>query len=82
MNPKTRYRSFVVPLSVVFFLSLFAQRALPQERPQVIPAENRRITDLRGAVDSEIDGLSSRLIEMSDWMYHNPESGFLEFKAS
>ncbi|NIO19583.1 MAG: hypothetical protein GTN76_02250, partial [Candidatus Aenigmarchaeota archaeon] len=32
--------------------------------------------------DSEIDGLSARLIEINDWMYHNPEPGFLEFKAS
>ena len=54
----------------------------PGEKPQVIPPETSEITALREAVDAEIDTLSTRMIEMSDWMYHNPESGFLEFKAS
>lgn len=53
-----------------------------EQKTQVIPRETRKITTLRKIVDSEIDALSARLIEINDWMYHNPEPGFLEFKAS
>ncbi len=53
-----------------------------EERPQVIPKESKETTALRKAVDAEIDVLSPRLLEMNDWMYHHPESGFVEFEAS
>ncbi|MBM3790844.1 MAG: M20 family metallopeptidase [Acidobacteria bacterium] len=54
----------------------------PATRPPVIPKENPEITEVRKAVDAQIDALSARLLEINDWMYHNPESGFVEFKAS
>ncbi len=53
-----------------------------QGKPQVIPAEPGRINLVRKQVDTAIDALSARMIEISDWMYKNPESGFLEFKAA
>jgi amidohydrolase len=56
--------------------------ALADEPPQVIPKESKEVTALREAVDKEIDALSARMLEINDWMYHNPESGFLEFEAS
>ena len=49
---------------------------------QVVPPEAANITATRKAVDAKIDGYSVRMIEMNDWMYKNPESGFLEFKAA
>ena len=52
------------------------------EKLQVIPAETPEMLDFRKAVEHEIEGLSLRMIEMSDWMYHNPEPAFLEFEAS
>jgi len=55
---------------------------LSEKKPRVIPKETRKITALRKAIDAEIDGLSARMIEMNDWMYNNPETGFMEFKAS
>ncbi|NQT80942.1 MAG: peptidase dimerization domain-containing protein [Candidatus Aminicenantes bacterium] len=56
--------------------------ASSEKKPQVLPIESRKVAAIRKAVDAEIDALSSRLLEMNDWMYHNPEPGFLEFKAS
>jgi amidohydrolase len=47
-----------------------------------IKSETPKNKSLRKEVDSIIDKLSSRMIEMNDWMYHNPEPGFVEFKAS
>ena len=63
-----------------------ATQAAPKP-PEVIPLESlppetSQVAALRKAVDAEIDAFSGRAIEMNDWMYHNPETGFLEFKAS
>jgi len=49
---------------------------------QVIPPENPQMTALRKAFDAKLDAYGARMIEMNDWMFHNPESGFLEFKAA
>lgn len=69
--------SFMI-LSVSFLLmpTLFG------ENLQVLPPESSEISTLRKSIDAEIDSLSARMIEMNDWMYHNPEPGFLEFKAA
>lgn len=53
-----------------------------QDSKQVIPPETSRIRSLRQEADRRIDALSPRMIEISDWMYKNPEPGFLEFKAA
>jgi len=50
--------------------------------PDVIPPEPAQITAIRKQVDAKIDAYHPRMIEMNDWMYHNPEPGFQEFKAS
>ena len=49
---------------------------------QVIPPETSQMTTLRKAFDAKLDAYGPRMIEMNDWMYQNPESGFLEFKAA
>ncbi len=50
------------------------------DRPNLCePAE---VTALRRELDAEIDALIPRLIELNDWMYHNPEPGFVEFEAA
>lgn len=69
----------IVYLVVFPITPLFSQS---KQKPQVIPPETKRVNALRKAVDTEIDSLNARLIEMNDWMYKNPEPGFLEFKAS
>lgn len=69
-------------LTIVLLLFLGFGPALSKENPQVIPKETREITGLRKAVDAKIEALSPRIIEINDWMYHNPEPGFLEFKAA
>lgn len=53
-----------------------------QQPERVVPPESQETATLRKAVDAEIDAMRARLVEMSDWMYRNPEPGFLEFKAS
>jgi aminobenzoyl-glutamate utilization protein B len=65
---------------LVFICCLSAQAGL-EEKPQVIPPETKTMTSLRNGVDAEIDRLGPRMIEINDWMYNNPEPGFLEFKA-
>jgi amidohydrolase len=58
-----------------------------QRPPEVIalkmlPKETGQMIQFKKAVEAEIDGYSTRLYEMNDWLYHNPESGFQEVKAS
>jgi amidohydrolase len=53
-----------------------------QQRPQVIAPEPQETAAVRKTVDAGIDVLAPRMIEISDWMYRNPEPGFLEFKSS
>jgi amidohydrolase len=55
---------------------------LSGEKSQIMPRESPKIAILRDAVDKGIEKLGARMIEMNDWMYYNPEPGFLEFKAS
>ncbi len=50
--------------------------------PEAILPESPKITAVRKQVDAKIDAYHPRMIEMNDWMYHNPEPGFQEFKAS
>lgn len=39
-------------------------------------------SELKTKVKKEVDSISSRLIEISDWMYENPEYGCEEYEAS
>ena len=70
----------VIPAFV--FLAVCSALAQTDAAPRVLPDESNRNAELRGAADAEIDALASRLFELNDWMYHNPEPGFLEFEAS
>jgi len=69
-------------IGFVLVIVLLARISVAQAKKGVIPPESVRTDALRKQVDSRIDALSGRMIEISDWMYKNPESGFLEFKAS
>ena len=71
----------IIPVLGLAATLIFAA-PLPEEKPQVIPKETKQMLGLRGALDKAIDSLSDRLLEINDWMYHNPEPGFLEFKAA
>lgn len=81
-----RRLNFAILIVLAMFFSLssngYTYQPAAKKLPRVIPPETPKMKTLRMAVDAEIDALSARLIEMNDWMYHNPESGFLEFKAS
>ncbi|MCK4556044.1 MAG: hypothetical protein KAU47_00905, partial [Candidatus Aminicenantes bacterium] len=70
------------PYLFVFLISFTLTPVLSKEKPQVIPKETKKMVALGKALDAEIDALSVRMIEMNDWMYHNPETGFLEFEAA
>jgi amidohydrolase len=76
---KIVYICFVIIVLVLGAVELVAD---DEDKIQVIPPETSRMTELREAVDTAVDSLSGLLIEINDWMYHNPEPGFLEFKAS
>lgn len=49
---------------------------------EMLPAETAEFIALREAIEAEIDALSARMIEMNDWMYYNPESGYMEFECT
>ena len=49
---------------------------------RVISEEDPKIAALREIADKKTDDYSARMIEMSDWICANPETGFLEFKAN
>ena len=76
-------RARVSGFSVVAVFMVFPWLWLPaQDRKPVISPETARNSSLRREVDRRIDSLSARMLEISDWMYKNPEPGFLEFKAA
>lgn len=79
---KKMNRTVLFAVLIVFLLSFMLSPAHSKEKPQVIPKESRKITSLRKAVNTEIDALSTRMLEISDWICHAPEPGFLEFKAA
>ncbi len=47
-----------------------------------VPRETRAVTEMKEALESEIERLSPRMFEMNDWMYHNPEVGHEEVEAA
>jgi hypothetical protein len=47
---------------------LTAASVFGEEKLQVIPPETAQMRELRKAMDAEVDALSARMIEMSDWM--------------
>ena len=73
---------------VVLCLSVTFGHAQSAEKPREVvpldelPQESSQVAAWKKAVETEIDTYGSRLIEMSDWMYHNPEVGHQEFEAS
>jgi amidohydrolase len=69
-------------LPILFFTLISGSIVRAEETIQVIPKETRKNTTFRKALDKEIDGLSQRMFEINDWMYRNPEPGFLEFEAA
>ena len=62
--------------------------AAPGEKPpeaiplEMLPAETAEIIALREAIEAEVDAISARMFEINDWMYHNPETGYLEFECT
>jgi len=75
---------FSVGALYLFFVLIgcFAFGSVFEEKPQVIPPETKKMIALRKALDAEIEELSPRMIEINDWLYDNPEPGFLEFRAA
>lgn len=47
-----------------------------------LPIEPQQFDALRKEVNAAIDAYSPRMNEMTKWMYENPESGYMEHKAS
>ena len=66
----------------IYSLLALGTGAFGGEKLQVIPPEPEQMAALRKVMNAKVDSMSARMIEMTDWMYYHPESGFLEFKAS
>jgi amidohydrolase len=67
---------------MIFLMTICCLAISAEESIQVIPKETQKNITLRKDLDTEMDALSSRMLEINDWMYHHPEPGFLEFKAA
>jgi amidohydrolase len=78
MFKKTAF--FLILLFLAFPLS--SADETKEELLKDIPKEPGKVAELRKEVDVEIDTLSTRMIEMNDFMYENPEPAFLEFQAA
>jgi metal-dependent amidase/aminoacylase/carboxypeptidase family protein len=77
-----RLKVYALSILWLWAAGAFFLAAAAEEKIQVILPESDTMTELRKAVDARIESLSGRMIEINDWMYYNPEPGFLEFKAS
>ena len=58
-----------------------------EKPPEVIdltklPAETSETTSIRKELEQEIQSLSRHMIELNDWMYHNPETGHKEVEST
>ncbi len=77
-------------LGIVFLNILFINISTPlavEPPPQLIPLEELppetpEITALREKIEAYIDEYSSRMIEISDYLYYNPEPGYYEYESS
>ena len=84
-------KSWIILIFLMMFvlsdLGVLALSPSDEKPPEIIPLERlpqetSQIKALRKEIETYIEAYSSRMIEMNDWMYHNPEIGFKEFKAS
>jgi len=75
-------KGFGISFGLIFLMVISTWFGFSEDKPQVVPSETPRVKAMRKALDAEIEALSKRMIEINDWMYHNPEPGFLEFKAA
>jgi amidohydrolase len=73
-------------LMLGLFVTTTAAQAVQKPREVIplseLPSETNEITEMKRAVESQIDALSPRMFEMNDWMYHNPEVGHEEVEAA
>jgi len=74
--------AFAILCITLAYLVSSAIKTENEDKPQVIPKETERTTQIRQQVDREIDGLADTLVAINDWMCQNPEPGFLEFKSA
>ena len=77
-----KIRKYSLAMGLFFLLITAAVSMSFAAQLQVVPKETPQMTALRKAFDAKLDAYGPRMIEMNDWMYQNPESGFLEFKAA
>lgn len=73
---------FVLSVLSALALALSVEKPLEVIPIKMLPKETSQIKVLRKEIEEHIEAYSPRMIEMNDWMYHNPEIGFKEFKAS
>jgi amidohydrolase len=73
-------------LMLAFFSSTMTAQRIEKPREVVpvseLPSEDGTVRELKRVLEAEIESLSSRMIEMNDWMYHNPEVGHEEVEAA
>ncbi|NLL62526.1 MAG: M20 family metallopeptidase [Candidatus Atribacteria bacterium] len=72
-----------INILIVGFSAAIAAEAPPTVLPmEELPEETAEITALREKLEVYIDEYMPIMIEMSDHLYNNPESGYFEFESS
>ena len=73
----------VISLIIIGSSTLAAQEPPPEVlSPEMLPAETPEVKNLRETIESYIDAYNDRMIEMSEWLYNNPEPGYQEYESS
>ncbi len=81
--------SIPIMLLIAIFLLAMSSAVLSAAEPppnviplEELPAETPEVTAYREKIEAYIDEYNSRMIEMSDWLYNNPEPGYYEYESS
>ena len=70
------------------FVTCLSQNIYSQDKPPEViqldqlPKETASFVQLQKQLEAEIGNLGPRIIEMNDWLYHHPESGYEEVRAA
>lgn len=70
------------------FVTCLSRDIYSQDKPPEViqlnqlPKETELFVQLQKKLDAEIGNLGPRIIEMNDWLYHHPESGYEEVQAA
>ena len=87
MKMNRKIRLFIFSIFLSLFISGYSLVLAVEQPPQLIPieelpAETPEVAGAREKLEAYIDEYTPRMIEMNDWLYNNPETGYNEYNSS